>query len=331
MIRNILAVFTVFVAVLFNSSMAFAHHGVASLGVAGLEGPGAPLETSNSATLPKGGGLAYMKLDYAIFEKYTQARDDESETNAFWIYGAGYGVTPYLSLYLFVPYHTKILEDSTTTSGFADISVSAALGFKYDDRFMLVPEKESLDDLMDWHFTVYGGFTLPTGNEELRDKDGNIIDPGMQLGFGKSSYSIGWTATKQVTDRLTSVLDISFLGFQKYKYNDGLARRFGDEFRANYAMTYRMLTNQAKKLRLDGNMEFNFLNLGRDQEEGTGQDATGGKILYVLPGFRIYLQSTSIGLGVKVPILTDLNEKDDQQGAEGKEDYRVIFSFSALF
>ncbi|MBI4719790.1 MAG: transporter, partial [Chitinivibrionia bacterium] len=33
---------------------ALAHHGVASLGVAGLEGPGSPIETSSSATLPKG-------------------------------------------------------------------------------------------------------------------------------------------------------------------------------------------------------------------------------------------------------------------------------------
>ena len=27
---------------------------------------------------------------------------------------------------------------------------------------------------------------------------------------------------------------------------------------------------------------------------------------------------------------TDLNEEDDQQGAEGKEDYRAIFTFSVL-
>ncbi len=324
-------IFALTMAVLFNASLAFAHHGVASLGVAGLEGPGAPLETSNSATLPKGGALAYLKLDYAAFKTYTPARDDESETNTFWIYGAGYGVTPSFSLYLFAPYHTKRLENSSTTSGFADISISGALGFKYDEGFRLVPEKESLDDLMDWHFTVYGGFTLPTGNDGLRDQSGNLIDPGMQLGFGKPSYSLGLTATKQATDRLTSVLDLSFLGFQEYKYDDGISRRFGDEFRVNYALTYRVLTSQTNKLRLDGNLELNYLHLGRDLEEGVGQSATGGDMLYILPGLRLYLNSTSIGLGVKIPVLTGLNEEDDQQGAEGKEDYRLIFSFSTLF
>ena len=72
-----------FIAILLSASTTFAHHGVASLGVAGLEGPGAPIETSNSATLPKGGGLAYMKLDYASFKKYTSERDDEVKSNAF--------------------------------------------------------------------------------------------------------------------------------------------------------------------------------------------------------------------------------------------------------
>ena len=56
---------------------ALAHHGVASLGMAGLEGPGAPVESSSSATLPDGSWLATLKLDLALFDTYTPARDDE--------------------------------------------------------------------------------------------------------------------------------------------------------------------------------------------------------------------------------------------------------------
>ena len=56
-----------------------AHHGVASLSVAGIEGPGAPVETSTSATLPKRSFLGYLKLDYADFEKETPERDDGKE------------------------------------------------------------------------------------------------------------------------------------------------------------------------------------------------------------------------------------------------------------
>lgn len=309
---------------------ATAHHGVASLGVAGLNGPGAPIETSSSATLPSGSFLAYLKLDYASFETFTPERDDEGDYNAFWIYGVGYGARSWLSLYLFAPFYTKKAEDNSyTTSGFADLSLMAVAGFRFDRGApRLVPPNESLDDLEDWHFTLYGGATLPTGKANLKDADGNI-DPGMSLGFGQPSYSAGVTATKQF-GRLSWVTDVSFIGFREYEYADGKRTRFGDEFRVNVALPLRLLAHGDAKLRLDAVLEANYLSLGRDEADGVGEDATGGRLLYIVPGLRVYAGQTSLGVGIKVPAWTDLNEEDDQQGAEGKEAYRVIVSFSAL-
>ena len=42
---------------------AVGHHGVATLGAAGIEGPGAPVETSSSRTLPADESLAYLEFD----------------------------------------------------------------------------------------------------------------------------------------------------------------------------------------------------------------------------------------------------------------------------
>ncbi len=308
-----------------------AHHGVASLGAAGLEGPGSPLETSSSLTLPEDKFLGYLKLDYAKFKKYTPQRDDETESYTFWMYGLGYGVKSYLSLYLFVPYYIKKLEDNSfNTSGFADISLMAVLGFKYDDGFLLIPETESLDDLMDWHFTIYGGFTVPTGDPNIRDVNGNI-DPGMSLGFGKPTITLGYTATKQFTENLTFIFDTNYLKFFEYTYDDGTKYKFGDEFRINTALTYRILTSEKKQFRLDTDFEINYLNLGRDKENGVGLKGTGGKIIYTLYGIRAYYRTISVGFGIKIPSWTDLNEENLQQGAEGKEKYRIIFTFSTLF
>ena len=310
--------------------VALAHHGVASLGAAGLEGPGAPIETSSSATLPQGSVLGYLKLDYAQFEKFTAARDDESDYSNFWMFGLGYGFTPYLSAYLFLPYNTKVVEDNSfNTSGFADISLMGVLGFKYDEGLRLVPKSESLDDLEDWHFTLYGGLSLPTGDANVRDRDGNI-DPSMSLGFGKPYFSSGLTVTRPVSQRLTLIGETSYIYFQDYTYDDGNRTQFGDEFRLNAALTYRLLTVTEWKLRLDANMEANYLKLGRDKANGVGELATGGHILYLVPGVRGYWKNTSAGIGIKLPGWTDLNEEDDQQGAEGKENYRLIFSFSLL-
>lgn len=311
-------------------SAAIAHHGVASLGVAGLRGPGAPIETSSSATLPVHSFLAYMKLDYAQFETYSEERDDEGDYNAFWMYGVGYGIKPFLSFYAFAPFYTKKPEDNSyTTSGFADLSLMGVFGFKLDRGLRLIPAKESLDDLEDWHFTFYAGATLPTGNENLRNADGEI-DPGMSLGFGKPSFTGGVTATKPFFDRLTFVLDTSMIAFLEHEYADGANVRFGDELRLNVALPVRAFVVGDPGLRVDLGLEANYLNLGRDELNGAGEEATGGKMLYLVPGSRIYYKGCSLGLGIKVPVWTDLNEDAAQQGAEGKESYRVIFTFSTI-
>ncbi len=310
---------------------AVAHHGVASLGVAGLEGPGAPVESASSATLPDGAWLFSLKLDYPLFEVYTPERDDESVSNAFWIYGVGQGLTPAWSIYAFVPYTVKKSEDNGFNSaGFADIALMAVLGWKLDDGPRLVPAGESLDDLEDWHFTFYGGATLPTGQENLRDADGGI-DPGRSLGFGRPSFMAGWTTTKTVGTRSTLVADVSWIGFQKNEYDDGQQVKFGTEWRLNTAWTLRVLTDAKRKLRLDTSLEANGLALSRDEVNGVGEEATGGRIIYALPGLRAYIGSSSLGLGWKQPIWTDLNEESLQQGAEGTEKGRFVATWSTLF
>jgi len=327
-----------FLAIVFASQPVFAHHGVASLGAAGLEGPGAPVETSSSATLPEGKWLAYLKVDHAESKKGILA-PPENDYNQYWMLGLGYGFKPWLSAYLFQPYNIK--KDTPggfESKGFTDLSAMGVIGFKYDEGFMLVPANESLDDLMDWHFTVYGGLSLPTGDANHRLSD-TSIDPGMALGFGKSSFSFGVTATNQVSDNATIVFEAGQIRFQEYQYDPdpvggnptGIRVKFGTETRVNGALSYRLMTNPESKFRLDGNLELNYLGLGRDVENGVGAAATGGDMLYGVLGVRLYKDNMSLGLALKKPVWTDLNEESQQQGAEGKEKYRFIATFSALF
>jgi hypothetical protein len=92
-----------------------------------------------------------------------------------------------------------------------------------------------------------------------------------------------------------------------------------------------LLTDVDEKLRLDSVLEANYLHLGRDKTNDISEFAIGGDILYVVPGIRFYYREVSLGLGLKFPTWTKLNEEDLQQGSEGQEKYRVIFSFSMLF
>ena len=311
---------------------ASAHHGVAGIGAAALQGPGAPIEAATSATLPDGKFLLYFKLDHADYETFdSDSSNPESDYANFWIGGLGYGVTPWFSAYLFVPYNQKEDEPGgVDTSGFADISFFGQIGFKWDEGFRLIPANESLDDFEDWHFTLIGGFTIPTGDENVRDDDGNI-DPGKSTGFGSPSYFTGLTATRVIADRWTVNLELSRNAFTKNTYADGNRTRFGTEYRVNPALVYRAYTNPEHKVRLDLSGEPQYLHLGRDRTNGEDERATGGDMIYLLGGLRGYWRNISAAVGAKVPIWKDLNEEDDQQGGEGTENYRFIFTFSVLF
>jgi hypothetical protein len=153
----------------------------------------------------------------------------------------------------------------------------------------------------------------------------------MSTGFGKPSFAAGFTVTKPIHDRFSLVGEVSYLHFLEYAYDDGNRTQFGSEFRLNSALSVRLLTFAGPKLRLDANLEALYLRLGRDKSNGVGERATGGHILYLLPGLRGYWRNTSLGFGVKVPTWTDLNEEGEQQGGEGTERYRLISTFSFLF
>jgi hypothetical protein len=247
------------------------------------------------------------------------------------MFGLGYGVTSWLSGYVFVPYYAKVVEDNSyNTAGFADISLIATVGLKWDRGLRLQPETESLDDLEDWHYTLYGGLTLPTGDANLADADG-VIDPGMSLGFGKPSFLLGTNVTKMVSSRATLIGDISGIWFQEYTYADDTVGQFGSEFRANLAWAQRLVTNREKRLRFDGILEANYLRLGRDRTDGQDELATGGKILYIQPGCRVFVDSFTAAVGIKLPVWTELNEEELQQGAEGTENFRLQVTFSTTF
>jgi hypothetical protein len=323
---------------------ALAHHGVAGVGAAALEGPGAPVESASSAVLPEGKTLFYAKLDHAKF-KSVDPSDTQVDYNQFWMAGLGHGFTPWLSAFIFAPYNRKIdtsepagaVTPKFDTKGGADLSVMGQVGFKYDKGFRLVPANESLDDLDDWHFTGFGGFSIPNGNPDLKNRNGDI-DPGKSTGFGKSDWSLGLTATKMLSKDLTFNTELSTIRFRTYRYQAdttfpaGRDFRFGAEDRLNLALAYRFHTDVEQKFRADFSLEVQFLKLYPDVENGIADPNSGGRMAYLLPGIRLYKDSMSFAFGIKTPVWKKLNEPTAvQQGSEGKEKYRLIFSVSTLF
>lgn len=152
----------------------------------------------------------------------------------------------------------------------------------------------------------------------------------MQPGFGSPSFNVGFAASRQIWGPFSMTMDVAYDVFTERE-----DFKFGNEFRFNLAGVCEIWGKpEAFVNKVDGILELNLLNVARDQELGEKLDATGGTILYVTPGFRFSfpaLQNMNVRVGVKLPVAKWLNERRDQQGAEGLERFRFISTLSVYF
>ena len=308
---------------------ALAHHGGVSLPF----GPGTPIETGSPLTLPEGGVVLYTRAEQVEWRKYQFAEPTNKDSFTFFSVGASYGITPYLTGSLSIPYNIKRQDSLGENSGIGDVRFSGILGFHHEPghRFKLNTAKESaisLEGVKKTFFTLYGGFTIPTGksHEEL----GGKVDPSMQPGFGSPSFTLGMNAGRALLRSLSLVADASFDIFTTRE-----DFKFGNEYRFNLAAVQELYGKSEKFIsKIDGILELNTLHIARDEQGGQGLRATGGTILYLTPGLRFSfprLQNANLGIAVKIPVYRDLNEQDEQQGAEGLEKFRAIVTLSFYF
>jgi len=309
---------------------AHAHHGVAAISVAGPEGPGAAVETTSPLPLPVGMGFAMLKSETVRFQKFTYAEPTNKDESVFNMLGLGYGLRPWFAVYLFQPFNVKCQEDAGCNAGLGDTSLMLSLGFKYDEGLRLVPEKESLDELFDWHFSVWLAPTFPLGPTERKDRQGNPFSPDMQTGFGSPSAAVGVAVMKQLSDDFTWLADSTYHYFLPHSYS-WTRYQFGPEARVDTALGVRVVGRRA--FRADVIAELGGLNLWRDRARDSSgvmqpQSASGGAILYSSLGMRFFFGPFSAALGIKRAVLKDLNEGYNQQGSEGLEAFRATATLS---
>jgi hypothetical protein len=320
-------------SVLFFPMMAMAHHGGVSLPF----GPGTPIETNSPLTLPEGGVVLSNRVEQVEWRKYPFAEPANISSFTFMNVGLSYGVKPYLTTSVFIPYAIKREDTYGDNQGIGDIKFNFILGFNHDgEGFSLnsakttaVSLEKGLERRRKTFFSFYGGFTLPTGKTNL--ELGGVAVPVMQPGFGSPSYTVGFNAARSLFGSFTLVFDTGYDIFTERM--DSF--KFGNEWRVNLAGVQELLGKPEGFLsKLDAILELNFLNLARDQLNGEGERASGGNVLYLSPGLRFAfpkLQNANLGLLIKFPIYKNLNEQDEQQGAEGLEKYRAIVTLSFYF
>ncbi len=317
-------------AALLAPGVGFAHHGSAGVGASGPEGPGAALETTSPIPLPQGAIFLMVKSEWVPYRQFGWADPENKTFSLFDTLVAGYGFAPWLSAYLFVPYNVKAQDTVGTNVGFGDPGVYVNLAFKYDEGFRLVPAKESLDELQDWHFSAFGYVTVPMGPTIAANPSLEWYAPDMQTGFGSPSFQVGVAAAKQLTGDLTWLADASFQYFLPHTY-PFTRYQFGFETRVNTAVAWRVVATPGFRLDLAG--EVNLLVVVPDREadaEGVLRPlpASGGTILYGGVGLRAYAGRFSAAIAARTSFARWLNDQPDQQGSEGLEVARVALTVS---
>jgi hypothetical protein len=324
------------VSILLTAALASAHHGSVAVGVVGAEGPGVALDTTSPLPLGRGTAFALMKSEYASFQQRA-GFSDQKQFSSFNTLALGFGVTPWLSVYALQPFNWKSQEGIGTNSGLGDTNLMLAVGFKLDEGLRFVPEKESLDELSDWHFSLWGGTSIPVGSTAHQDGSGEFFAPDMQTGFRGPSPACGLVAMKQLSPSFNAIVEGNYQHFFAQHYPEaGYHYKFGGETRFNAALVWHAWSSG--RMRIDVAPELSLLHLQRDQtDDGAGplapMQASGGTILYGQLGARASLGPVSLGLSLKRAVATGLNEAPLQQGAEGLEAFRaaLVLSYATRF
>ncbi len=306
----------------------WAHHGGISLAM----GPGSPIETNSPFTLPQGGMVLSGRIEHVEWRKFNFAKPENKDHFTFYTVGLSYGITPYLTGSIFLPYNIKSQDSLGTNRGIGDVKLNFHLGLNYDPKKRLnlnAPEDTAISEGgKKVYLSLISGITLPTGKN--KKELGGEIDPGMQPGFGSPSFSIGMAACREIFHPFSLTFDTSYEIFTR---REGF--KFGNEWRVNLAGVYGLYRKSEKLLsQMDGVLELNLLRIARDKEHREKLRATGGTILYLSPGLRIGFAkpwNANLGLLMKFPLWKHLNEKREQQGAEGLEKYRGILTLSFFF
>lgn len=307
--------------------VSWAHHGGASIS----QGSGTPIETNSPITLPKGSTVVFTRMEYVPFRRFDFAEPNNTRDFQFYQLGVSHGLSDSVSATLILPYNIKSQDNNGTFQGIGDAKFLLNAGMNWDPVEGLrvnTAEDVAIDigESDKVFLGIYGGFTAPIGRDDL-DR-GLGVDGGLQPGFGSPTFTLGVSAAKSLSPTFSITADTAVEVFTAKDNGD----KFGNEFRANLAGVWNLHADKESTLsQVDGVLELNYLRLTRDETAQVPELGTGGGILYLGPGFRAQVGSVNLGALVKFPIVTGLNERSLQQGAEGLENYRLILTASTAF
>jgi hypothetical protein len=294
----------------------------------GTSGGGA--STQSGETLKPGKFSIELRTDYTEFEHLSSAQIEAKAARAggfdlldrsfLSTISASYGVVENFQIGLTIGYYDAVApREAEFDSGTGETEI-------------LTFDPDGLTDLWltgKYRFyrgpagsvAVFGGVKFPTGKFDVKNSEGERVEPSATAGSGSYDGMAGLAYSRFLSSRLT--FDVSGQYTLRTEADDF---KLGDRIDGGVAFAYRFTEDIQKFPQVSAFAEANARYLFKSEEDGERDPNTGGTVLFLTPGVRVgFTKNFSFTVSSPLPVAQDLN------GTQLKTSYKIngalTFSF----
>jgi hypothetical protein len=305
-----------------RAAVALAHHGP------GTSGGGSA--TISGETLKAGSWDLDLRADYTNFQHFSQQQAEEhaAQSGEFdaidWSLltsiSAAYGITDDFQMGASIGYYhgqNFVGADRNDETGVVDSGTANPAGL----TDLWINAKYRVLQGQPGNLSLIGGIKLPTGRDDVRLSNGELLEPSSQPGSGAIDFQAGAAYSRFLTSRLT--LDASGVYTFRMKH-DGF--KVGDRFDVGTALAYRLTPDINQFAQWSVFAEVNGVWVQKDEPEEGPNPNTGGVTVFLTPGARVrFTEHMALTVAPSIPVYQDLN--GDQDKTRFKFAATLSFSF----
>jgi hypothetical protein len=171
------------------------------------------------------------------------------------------------------------------------------------------------------NIAVFGGVKFPTGDDDVKNSEGEQVEPSATAGSGSYDGMLGLAYSRFITSRVT--MDASFQYTFRTEDHDF---RLGDRIDAGLAAAYRFTEDVQKYPQFSAFGEALFRHLYKSEEDGERDPNTGGTVLFLAPGIRAALnEHLAATVSAPLPVWQDPN------GEQLETDFKILGALTVTF
>lgn len=286
----------------------------------GTSGGGA--STQSGETLKPGKFAIELRTDYTEFENLSSSQIERKAAKAggfdlldrsfLSTIGVSYGVVENFQVGLTIGYYNAVkAREAEFDSGSGETEIVTFDPDGLTDLWLTAKYRFYRGPL--GSLAVLGGVKFPTGKFDVKNSEGERVEPSATAGSGSYDGMLGLAYSRFLTARLT--FDASAQYTLRTEDDDF---KLGNRIDAGMAFAYRFTEDIEKYPQVSAFAEANVRHLLKSEEDGERDPNTGGTVLFLTPGVRVaFTKNLSFTVSSPLPVLQDLN------GTQLKTRYKV--------